>query len=920
MGCKSIFKPNSHIGIVCDGKAVRLSILGSTAFVAVSKLRHFGIYEASTLRLSFLSLPLVANIRCIATSYENVFLVLENNSVYSFNRLENVPIEHSHTSDIIGIEVIDDVLLTYSNVELITYTKSESQGKCLVYKPSNTLQIPDSGTLEVLLPLQGFKNKVLIGYANGSVHLYNIVRGCVVFTFNFDIPQNADNLNNGISVFTQHQDKNSGIVAIGFKNGYVGIVDIATGQVLGGFTVTRQQSFATSIAFANDNSNIIPNTQRDTTSEVLLVGCHNGDLITFDLLNFKVFCVNESIHIGPIKYLLYIKRSNRIITAGNDNCLVQWSLDADKTFIKEVNSRRGFVGSVNFIIPYDNDELDLIVASHCNGVGYLGKASTIQEHQCMTFSTRCCKVKIKPITAISVSYQRHYDWPNIVTCHANSHVVRVWSGFRKCLVDGVLRVPGMDSVATSVIVTKCGNFAIVGYANGQLHLFHLQSCTHEDSFACTDQDRAHDSPIVNLTIIASTKLQSISIAKGIVIKTWDIKSFKLESQYNPEFDSHDDIITMVQTGKILTAFGSKRGKIYICDIIGRALVRTVDYNREILSMAFHPNGTWFLATATDSTMIVYDIVASCFVDFVKFSNPVISMHLSTCGSFLSTSLLDKPGMIHRYLNRHCFEIEPRRVLYTELTATPTDLGAHQTDDDKSDQSEQQQVESIYASRSDTIEAGLLTLSGLASGKLQNILLLDEIKSASKPLEPPRVQNELPFFIPTTYKDNQLVFLEPQTAEIEPKPAASRPSMIRTSKTRDAFDELVSSTEPNEIKFKAMLTHLANQTPAGIHLALSLLDIENEVCCMHLQKPQAILTMLRFFEYYITTRSNSDLVQVLLNVFLKYHGEAISRNVNPEICSTLSRISNLQSGDAEMLQEHFESISCYIKFYSHLQME
>ncbi|KAK1442097.1 wd repeat-containing protein 36 [Babesia gibsoni] len=944
-GRSSLFSPSGQIGLVCDGRAACLSELGSASFAVVSTLRQFTVYDAFGLRVSFVSLPSVCDIKHIATKLEHVFIVLANNSIFAFHRYDQRPIDNRHSADVVGIVTAENAIMTFSRNELITYERDgagngalgngmatpldREVNKSQKWSPKTTIPAPDGTSIEVVLPLVGFKNKALIGATNGQVLLCNTSNGSIIHTFHFSdtvLLHQVKDRGHSISAVVQSQLKCNSIVAIGYRSGEVLVVDIKGDQVLGTLKLSNKQKHATSMAFVYDALGITQRGEKTmVASEVLLVGAANGDLIIFDLSEFRTFSVVEDAHVGPVKHLMYVEKANNVITAGTDNSLVLWAMDSDKHLLREFKSRRGLIGEINLMKTYDADELDLLVCSNSDKVGYLGKASTIQQLRCSTFSTSASKHTLRKIIAIATCYQRHYDWPNIATCHHNTHVVHLWSGHRRALVEGVLKAPNVTEPATAVCISSCGNYVVVGYSNGQMHLFNLQSTNHEEEFLIKNQGKrssAHSSSIITLFLMGGIQLVSVSDStKDRAIRVWDISSVSLTESYDPDLPKGVNVYLAVG-GNLLTALACSDGVIYLVDVIGKMIIRTIGYSN-VTSMSFHPNGSWFIANASDSTMIIYDMLAACYVEYAKFTGNVLAVNIDSSGAFLNLAVENAPGLIMRYANKHVFEINSKTMLYKELGKEPIMLQLpyiinDNNDEDKingeesvADEIEEAEMQQEYSSKTRPLADGMISLSGLSSGKLQSILFLDEIKDKSKPIEPPKAPEGLPFFLPTTYKDGQLVFVDPVTSGILPEESPKpKERIIKSSGTMGEFETILMDKQASDEKYEKSMNYLLNQTPSGVHLALSTLSVE--------KKNDALLAMLRFFEHHQSKKTNYDAVQVFLHIFLKYHGEEISKmkSATPileKLCSHLQE-------DTQKLQTHFDRISCFIKFFAHLQME
>ncbi|EDO06863.1 WD domain G-beta repeat containing protein [Babesia bovis T2Bo] len=949
-GRSSVFRPAGQVGLVSSDGLVCLSVMGSTAFLVSSTQRQYTVYDAFAMRVVYVSLPLQCRIRHIATLFENVFLVLENRCIYSFNRYDYRELVNQHTVAICGIVANRGYLLTYSSKELICYENdngpsggnnenSISNGdlvsgssahlnKSELWVPSTTITVPEGLSLDKAIPLVGFNNKAILCFSNGQVMLYNVRSGQLVHTFNFSDSVLLDQVVEGgsaISAVVQSELQSNAIVAFGYGNGDVLIVDIKCDQILGQFKLSQQQRCATSLSFVYDSSGILQRGNCSMTArEVLLIGAYNGDIIVFDLSEFRTFSVIERAHAGPVYHLFYIERANNVISASIDNCFILWSMDSDKHLLRELKSRRGLIGHVNMMEPYDSEELDLLVCSHSDGVGHLSKISTIQQLRCNTFSTGVLKYKLRRITAVSSCYQRHYDWPNIATCHMKTAVVHLWSGHRRALVPGVLRAPGVTATATAVCISTCGNYVVVGYESGALHLFNLQSTNHEEELLYKRDGvatSAHKGPVILLSLLCGNQVVSISSSSDDrLIHLWDITKISLKHSYDPEIPKGVSVHLAV-AGKLLTALACSNGMIYLVDIIGKMLVRTISYGN-VSAMCFHPNGNWLIAASTDCTMVIYDILSACYVDYVKFQSAPLSVHLDSSGAFLNVSLASSPGMVLRYANKHVFELGTKNMVYKDLNSSPVllELPCMPTEDalgvtevvpdSTSDTTDDIEMVAEYKSCISPLAPGLLTLSGKSSGWLQSVLYLDEIKERSKPVEPPKPPEELPFFIPTTYKDGQLVFKEP---DAESEHATSLPqTKITKSAGSTEFESILLSTTKCPRKYKDMMAYLLSQTPSGVHLALSLLSSGS--------KEKTLSTMLDFFRYYQKSREHADALQVFLHVFLRYNGEDITQLRGKSELDSIARLASGLREDSLSFQRHFERISCFIKFLTHLQME
>ncbi|UKJ87763.2 hypothetical protein MACJ_000203 [Theileria orientalis] len=912
----SIFNPCGQLGLICDGKAFCLNNLGKTSFITVSTLNQFIVYDSLGLKVCFISLPLKSNVKSIAAKYENVFLVLNDESIHSFHKYDHREIHHEHKSDIISIFFHDDILVTYSSSELITYAKEEVNDGNSSSKWNLERVIPlGPSEIKKVLPLIGFSNKALVGFSDSKLILLNLKSSKLVHTFEFKVENSkfdSTRIAEGISVMSQSCNGSSGVVAVGYRCGYVGVVDINKDQLLGGFKLSGKQGEPTSMRFVYDKLNTASKSSHlSAVVELIVAGTSSGDLIVFDLNSFTIISCIESAHMSPVNEIMYIETHNNLVSLG-DNAMIVWNMDSEKSFLRLLKSRIGLVGKINMIRAYDTEQHDILVSSSLNDHGHLGKISTIQQQQSTSFSTKASKAPLKLITGMSCSYQRHYDWPNIITCHSNTHDVHVWSGFRGALIDKVLRVDGVKSTATAVCMTRCGNYAIVGYANGQIHVFTLQNCNHDSELLRTvdgKASQAHRSRVIDISLVGNSKFVSVSDSKqDRSVRVWDVMKLKMEFEYDPDLPQGCSAY-MAASGNFLTALACTNNNIYILDVFGKMIVRQISYHVEATSMSFHINDNWFIASFVDSTMVVYDILSDCYVDYVKFSGTILDLNMDRTSSFLLVSNERAPGMIIQYSNRHSFELFPKTILYRDIPSNPVQIDVSSESSLEHDTT-QDAIKHEFESQKTQIEEGMITLSGLSSNELHTILFLDEIKRISRPMEPIKSKDDTPFFIPTTYKDGQLVFVEPERENIEHE--APKPSILNSSSATTEFEDIINSGRDESEKYKDMLNYLLNQSASGVHLSLSLLS-ESKM-------DENLDKLIGFFLYHIEQKTNADALQVFLHIFLRFHAERISKLQNIKTKEKIKCLISHLKGDYTTLQSSFDRISCYIKLLTHLQTD
>lgn len=82
-----------------------------------------------------------------------------------------------------------------------------------------------------------------------------------------------------------------------------------------------------------------------------------------------------------------------------------------------------------------------------------------------------------------MSELRERDWSNIVTCHEHSNTVYTWSFDKKAKSNMILRPPEIseNDYALCCEISVCGNFTVVGYKSGSIHMFNIQNGNYRGS-------------------------------------------------------------------------------------------------------------------------------------------------------------------------------------------------------------------------------------------------------------------------------------------------------------------------------------------------------------------------------------------------------------------------------------------------------
>ena len=77
---------------------------------------------------------------------------------------------------------------------------------------------------------------------------------------------------------------------------------------------------------------------------------------------------------------------------------------------------------------------------------------------------------------------RERDWSNVLTCQTIAPAPYLWSSSNHSISKIPVESTFPKTRATAVCVSQCGNFGVIGYENGQIQKFLMQSGKDKGSF------------------------------------------------------------------------------------------------------------------------------------------------------------------------------------------------------------------------------------------------------------------------------------------------------------------------------------------------------------------------------------------------------------------------------------------------------
>lgn len=339
--------------------------------------------------------------------------------------------------------------------------------------------------------------------------------------------------------------------------------------------------------------------------------------------------------------------------------------------------------------------------------------------------------------------------------------------------------------------------------------------------------------------------------------------------------------------------------VSLVDIDTKTIVRKFEgHTSKINDATFSPDSRWLITAAMDSTIKVWDIPSSYMIDHFKTERPCISLSMSPTGDFLATAHVNFLG-IYLWANKTLFNQVTLRSINPYADAPYVNLPSNACDEltletalaDMSmdvDEDEGEEINAKYETPTQ-LSTELITMSGLAESRWQNLLDLETIKQHNKPKAPPKVPKQAPFFLPTL-AGPELKF---DLASSVPETENSRVLVPKSFNNLTTFGKLLETTAETG-EFEASIEHIKQLSP-------SMIDFE--IKSLHPLGGGTYLAMVQFLKMIgcmFSTNTNFELSQSYLSVYLRAHG--LSLKDNPEIIAAMKIVSQAQEKSWERIEK------------------
>ena len=490
-------------------------------------------------------------------------------------------------------------------------------------------------------------------------------------------------------------------------------------------------------------------------------------------------------------------------------------------------------------------------------------------------------------------------WESVVTGHEKDRFARTWFWGRKKAGRWKLET-GDGGNVSSVAMSSCGTFALVGSELGGIDMYNLQSGIRRQRFPTPLTKKQAERLKAQMAggqlddtkfakgqgkhARAVTGIQVDSLNQTVIscgadgkVKFWDFNNGTLLHDLDWSLTSIRGLRYHRSTD--LIALSCDDSSIRVVDIVTKKLVRELwGCSGKILDHIFSNDGRWLVAISEDSVLRVWDLPTGHLIEALRFKSRPTSIAFSPTGEYLATAHEGSVG-VHIWNNRTLFtNVSTRRIASDDIVDIDAPVASGENTETALEATFETLAEdgdddgSVTAPSIDQLRADLLTLSLVPKARWQTLLHLDAIRARNKPKEAPKPPEKAPFFLPSLDKNKanadavtpSSMALAVQPAKQDKDKAVSRISTLATSQAAatSTFTALLQTHSSSG----QVLEHLSTLPPSAADLAIRTLD------------PAPPYVELVSFIEALTTRLGEkrdyELVQAWMAVFLQCHGSVV----------------------------------------------
>ncbi|KAI8130595.1 WD repeat-containing protein 36 [Lucilia cuprina] len=655
--------------------------------------------------LGYVSNHIPAVVRYILRRKDNLITTCIGRSfqVYTSNHFRLLHVSGQHPDEITALAT--DRFHIYTACNKWIYAWRAGKHHLIAVDEANVLKVWDIVTEEVYLEVPfnadefqitaiahppTYINKVVLGSKQGQLKIWNLKDNRLIYTFT----------GHASRVTCIEPAPAIDVVAVGHQDGTIIVMNLKFDEVL--------------MEFKQDWGAVSKITFRTDGPPIMASASTNGYIAFWNLEEKKIASQLQA-HEDSVTTAICLPNEPLILTTSPDNSMKLWIFDLSDGGAREDSSLRAFS----------------VISETLNKS--LGKASYNKKASKKKNRFQEDNHRMPPIIEFTTELTREKEWDNIAAIHTGTIQTTTWS-FHKNRMGEHHLIPekftnrnrkDFKAETTCLTLTHCGNFVIIGYSSGDVERFNIQSGIHRASYG----NPAHKAAIRGVACDNLNQVVVTGCSDGL-LKFWHFK------------ENADKPLARIQFKEGISLIRCHRESAMIA-----------------LTSQYSPDSRWLISASMDATIKIWDIPSSYMIDHFRVEKPCVSLTMSPTGDFLATAHVNNLG-IYLWANKMLFSqislrsINPKaEAPYVGLPSNVADqLNLEEAVDELSmDVDDKEELGEEIALKYETPEQlskELITMSGVAASRWQNLLDLDIIKKRNKPKAPPKVPKQAPFFLPT----------------------------------------------------------------------------------------------------------------------------------------------------------------------------
>ncbi|XP_023292221.2 WD repeat-containing protein 36 [Lucilia cuprina] len=883
-----IFRRNRSLGYVSNHipAVVRYILRRKDNLITTCIGRSFQVYTSNHFRLLHVSGQHPDEITALATDRFHIYTAC-NKWIYAWRAGKHVRhIYKGHTKNV-------HLLLPFAK-HLIAVDEANVLKVWDIVTEEVYLEVPfnaDEFQITAIAHPPTYINKVVLGSKQGQLKIWNLKDNRLIYTFT----------GHASRVTCIEPAPAIDVVAVGHQDGTIIVMNLKFDEVL--------------MEFKQDWGAVSKITFRTDGPPIMASASTNGYIAFWNLEEKKIASQLQA-HEDSVTTAICLPNEPLILTTSPDNSMKLWIFDLSDGGARMLRIREGhnapplcirYHGSNGRTILSSGEDSSLrafsVISETLNKS--LGKASYNKKASKKKNRFQEDNHRMPPIIEFTTELTREKEWDNIAAIHTGTIQTTTWS-FHKNRMGEHHLIPekftnrnrkDFKAETTCLTLTHCGNFVIIGYSSGDVERFNIQSGIHRASYG----NPAHKAAIRGVACDNLNQVVVTGCSDGL-LKFWHFKENADKPLARIQFKEGISLIRCHRESAMI-AVALVDFTILVIDLDTKVVIRKFQgHSAKINDVTFSPDSRWLISASMDATIKIWDIPSSYMIDHFRVEKPCVSLTMSPTGDFLATAHVNNLG-IYLWANKMLFSqislrsINPKaEAPYVGLPSNVADqLNLEEAVDELSmDVDDEEELGEEIALKYETPEQlskELITMSGVAASRWQNLLDFDIIKKRNKPKAPPKVPKQAPFFLPTV-AGLEMKF-DVTNAKSDDEDLESRVLQATSLNNLTNFGKLLEATSSSQ-NYEKCVQHLKQLGPSMIDFEVkSLHPIGGGTV-------KAMVEFLKTLKYMFESNQNFELAQSYLSVFLRSHG--LNLVEIPEVMESLEELSKVQESSWKQIEE------------------